>query len=218
MKKLKSLISQYGRWAPLDEYILRIETYIHKDFGFALENSKSILESIAKEICTSQGVELGSTESISGALKKACKAIGYNGSDLVTQLSTAIANIGHQMGNLRNEIGSTSHGRTMEELKLRNNGLDEITKDFLIDTTEMVACFLIKNFENEHPRKKVESELINYLENDDFNNFWDDEYGEFSMGDYSYTASEIFYNVDYQAYKSEYSTYSQNPKEDEDEI
>jgi hypothetical protein len=67
MKKLKSLISQYGRWAPLDEYILRIETYIHKDFGFALENSKSILESIAKEICTSQGVELGSTESISGA-------------------------------------------------------------------------------------------------------------------------------------------------------
>jgi hypothetical protein len=136
---------------------------------------------------------------------------------LVTHLSTAIANIGHQMGNLRNEIGSTSHGRTMEELKLRNNGLDEITKDFLIDTTEMVACFLIKNFENEHPRKKVESELINYLENDDFNNFWDDEYGEFSMGDYSYTASEIFYNVDYQAYKSECATYAQNPKEDEEE-
>lgn len=32
-------------------------------------------------------------------------------------------------------------------------------------------------------------------------------YGEFSMGDYSYTASEILYNNDISAYKSEYNSY-----------
>jgi hypothetical protein len=30
------------------------------------------------------------------------------------------------------------------------------------------------------------------------------------MGDYSYTASEILFNVDYKAYKTEYTAFSEN--------
>lgn len=211
METLKLLIEQHSRWQPLEEYILRIETFVHSDFGFALENAKSLLESISKEICNEKGIELGSTESISGALKKAYKAIGYSGGDVETQLSTSIANIGQQLGNLRNEIGATSHGRTMEELQTRNDGLNEITKEFLIYTTVLVASFLIRTFENEYPRVKTNQEKITYSNNEEFNEFWDELHGDFTMGEeYSYLASEIFFNVDYQAYVSESKNFVQN--------
>lgn len=210
MEKLKDVIEQYGRWRPLEQYILRIETYLHSDFGLALENSKAILESISREICNVKNIELSSVESMNGSLKKACKAIGYDGGDLVTQLSTSIANIGQQMGNLRNSIGPTSHGRTMEELVIRNNGIDELTKEFLINTTELVSCFLIKNFEIENTRVVKSEEQINYTDNEDFNEFWDEMYGEFNMGDYAYIASEIFYNLDYMAYEFESKSYSES--------
>lgn len=217
MEKLKSLIESYGRWKPLEDYILRIETYVHSDFGLALENAKSILESISKEICNEKLIELGSTESISGSLKKAYKAIGYNGGDLETQLSTSIANIGQQMGNLRNEVGATSHGRTMEELKIRNDGIDELTKEFLINTTVLVSCFMIKAFENENPRALKNIEKLNYTQEEEFNEFWDELNSEFSMGDdYTYLASEIFYNVDYQAYVTESASYAESITVEED--
>ena len=209
MEKLRSLITEYGRWKPLDEYIDRIEAYLHSDFSTVLENSKSILDSIAKEICQEKDIELVGTESVASALKKAFKGIGYTGKDLETQLSTSIANIGQQMGNLRNEIGTTAHGKSMDELRNRNDGIDELTKLFLIDSTELTACFLIKAYENENPRvsQKME-EKIDYDINEEFNEFWDEAFGEFSMGkDYTYPASEIFYKVAYSAYESESKEY-----------
>lgn len=218
MENLKQLINQYGRWQPLEEYLLRMETFIHSDFGSALENAKSFLESIAKEICNEKDIILSSQENIGGLLKKAYKAIGFNGGDLEVQLSTSIANIGQQMGNLRNEIGATSHGRTMEELKKRNNGIDELTKEFLINTTILVASFLIKTFENENPRNSPSPLKINYDQEEDFNEFWDEIYGDFYMTeDYTYSASEILYNIDYSAYKTEHSNFTNSEKDNKDE-
>ncbi|HCT84791.1 MAG TPA: hypothetical protein DF296_06290 [Candidatus Margulisbacteria bacterium] len=208
MDKLKTTIEQYGRWSELAIYIERIEAHIATDFSHALENAKALLETIAKEICKSKCIDLESSGSINNALKKAFSAIGYSGDDLVTQVSSSLANIGKQMGNLRNDIGVTSHGMTLDELKERNNKVDNFTKEFLIDSTVIVACFLIKAFENNNPRviavkeSSIKPKLL-YEENDDFNESWDISFGEFDMGDYSYTASEILYNVDYKAYETE---------------
>lgn len=212
MEKLKSIIEQYGRWSELITYTDRIEAHMFTDFSHALENAKALLETIAKEICNSKGVEVEATASISSVLKKAFSAIGYSSSSLVTQISSALATIGQQMGELRNEIGTTSHGKSLEELKERNNKVDELTKEFLIDTTVIVASFLIKTFENENPRIKsehIESMLL-YAENETFNDFWDESYGEFEMGEYSYPASDILFNVDYQAYVTEHKAFSED--------
>lgn len=209
MEKLKQLIDEYGRWEPLRIYINRVETYFHSDFSVVLENSKSILDSIAREICEEKDIELVGTESVGSAIKKAFRGIGYKGETLETQLSSSIANIGQQMGNLRNEIGSTAHGKSMTELQNRNDGIDEITKIFLVDSTELTACFLIRAYENENPRiVKSEISKIDYDENEPFNEFWDSLYGEFEMGkDYTYPASEVFYNVAYSAYEEESKEY-----------
>jgi hypothetical protein len=209
MEKLKKVIEQYGRWSDLSVYIGRIETHIELDFSHSLENAKALLETIGKEICTSKGIELVATSSINGVLKNAFSALGYPNSNLVNQISSALATIDQQVGELRIEIGLTSHGKSLEEIRERNNRVNLLTREFLIDTVEIVSCFLIRNFENENPRVITDTveETLNYYEAEEFNNFWDDSFGDFEMGNYSYPASEIFFNVDKQAYINEYNAF-----------
>ncbi len=205
MERLNKVIEQYGRWSALKTYTDRIETFAQTDFSQALENAKSLLETICKEICKTKCVEVEATASINQVLKKAFISIGYPNTASVTQISTALATIGQQMGELRNDIGCTSHGRTLEELKERNEKMDVMTRELLIDTTVLIASFLIRNFENENPRisgEKPEQKII-LTDNQEFNDFWDETYGEFNMGDYSYTASEILFYADSKAYLTE---------------
>ena len=211
MERLKKIIEQYGRWSELIIYTDRIEAHTSTDFSHAIENAKALLETIGKEICNSKGLELEATASINSILKRAFTAIGYTSSSLVAQISSPLATIGQNIGELRNDIGTTSHGKSLEELKERNNKVDELTRDFLIDTTVIVASFLIRTFENENPRSKTESagtELL-YTDNEPFNEFWDDAYGEFEMGNYSYPASEILFSVDYKAYMTEHQAFTE---------
>lgn len=210
-RRLKKVIEQYGRWSELTIYTDRIEAHASTDFSHAIENAKALLETIGKEICNSKGVEVEATASVNNVLKNAFFAIGYPRSGMVSQISSALATIGHQIGELRNDIGTTSHGKALEELKERNNKVDELTRGFLIDTTVIVASFLIRAFENENPRSKketVEAELL-YTDNEPFNDFWDDSYGEFEMGAYSFPASEILFNVDYEAYMTEHHAFKE---------
>ncbi len=203
MEKLREVIKQYGRWTDLNVYVGRIEASVQNDFSAALENAKALLETICKEICRSKGTEYESDEKTNKLLKKAFMAIGYPASDSITQISSALATIGQKIGDIRNEIGATSHGKTLEELKERNNKIDDLSKEFLIESIEIIALFLIKSFECENPRIGPSHKEILYADNPDFNDSWDDAYGEFQMGDYSYTASEILFNTDYQAYLTE---------------
>ena len=209
MKKLKKVIEQYGRWAVLSMYVERIETYIESDFSLCVENSKALLESIAKQICKEKGVLLTGNESINKLVKISFEAIGFEKRDPINTIATSLSAIAQQIGNLRTSIGSTSHGKSLDELERRNQNMDFLTNEFLISSIEIVSCFLIRNFENENPRKPAESidETLDYYEAEEFNEFWDNLFGEFEMGDYSYPASEILFYVDNQAYKNEYNAF-----------
>lgn len=209
MDKLKDKISRYGRWAPINEYIVRIETYLENDFSISLENAKALLESIGKEICKSKGRALAPDSSVNGVLKNAFSVLGYTRSNMVVQISSALATIGQQIGELRNDIGTSSHGKTLEELQNRNEAINELTKAFLINSVELIACFLISLYEGEHI-EIISSKEIGYDECEDFNEYWDELYGEFSMGGYSYTASEILYNNDPSAYETEYNSFMES--------
>ena len=209
MERLNRVIEQYGRWSDLKTYTERIDACVQSDFSLSLENAKSLLETICKEICNSKDIQIEASQSINQVLKKAFTAIGYSSSDTVTQISSALATIGQQMGNLRNEIGRTSHGGTLGELRERNSNIDDMTREFLIDTTDIIASFLIRNFENENPRTTPSERQILLTDNPDFNEFWDEHFGEFTMGDYSYTASEILFHTDNNAYLTELNAFGE---------
>ncbi|WP_059026114.1 abortive infection family protein [Gabonibacter massiliensis] len=215
MDKLKAKISQYGRWAPIDEYIVRVETYLETDFSISLENAKCLLETIGKEICDAKGRPLADKSSINGVLKNAFSVMGYTSEDMVTQISSSLATIGQKVGGLRNEIGVSSHGKTLDQLQKRNEAVNELTKCFLIDSIEIIACFLISLFEGEHISDSKER-IPSYEEREDFNDYWDEIYGDFAMGDYSFTASEILYNNDIEAYDNEYKSYLLNDFDDDE--
>lgn len=215
MEKLRATIEQYSRWKGFELYIDRMEGHFDSDFSTSIENAKALLEGIGKEICRAKGVELTATSSVNGVLKTAFCAMGYSNENLVNQISRSLASIGQEIGNLRNEISPTSHGKALDELRERNNKVNALTREFLIDSTLVVAVFLIRAFEERADvaslaaEEKAEDVLLKYDESEDFNAFWDEAYGEFEMGDYSYVASEILFNVDYQAYETEFNVFKE---------
>jgi Abortive infection C-terminus len=206
MQKLRELIQQHQRWAELVTYLDRIEAHVEADFSLSLENAKALLESIGKQICKDRSVPVEKTATMNAVLKKAFVALGYANDGLVTQVSGALATIAQHMGTLRNEIGTTSHGRHLADLKERNSKVDLFTRELLIDTTEIIGAFLIRGFEADHPFVRpavVEEEPPQYDSNAAFNEFWDELFGEFEMEEYSYPASEILFSVDPKAYITE---------------
>jgi hypothetical protein len=215
MEKLRATIEQYSRWKELGQYIDRMEGHLESDFSISVENAKALLESIGKEICTAKSVDLGSAPSINLVLKRAFVALGYPNADLVNRVSGSLASIGQELGNLRNEISPTSHGKSLDELRDRNSKVDALTREFLIDSTLVVAVFLIRAFEERGDAialvedKEAEEGLLNYDESEDFNAIWDEAFGEFVMGEYSYPASEVLFNVDYKAYEIEYKIFKE---------
>lgn len=218
MEKLRSTLVKYSRWQGLAMYVDRMEAHLETDFSISVENAKALLESIAKEICDAKSVTLGTAPSINVVLKKAFVALGYTAEEMVTQVSSSLANIGQLIGNLRNEISPTSHGKSLAELNERNSKVDSLTREFLIDSTLVVAVFLIRAFEERSETASLMAEfeadgVPEYEENEDFNNFWDENFGEFAMGSYSYSASEILYNVDLQAYQTEYKIFNESKEE-----
>ena len=224
MEKLRATVDQFGRWKVLEIYIDRMEAHLESDFSHVLENAKALLETVGKEICSAKNVELPVASSVNAVLKKAFGALGYTNNDLVNQISRSLANIGEEIGNLRNEISPTSHGKSLDELRDRNNRVDALTRDFLIDSTVVVTVFLSRAFEERKAAvvsieaTETEEVLLNYEELEDFNTFWDDAFGSFDMGDYSYMASEILFNLDYQAYESEHRAFAVSEPDEEIEV
>ena len=216
MNSLKSLIEQYSRWKPLEIFVSRIETYKSSDYVMCIENSKSLLESIGKEICHAKGLELNTDSTVNGIIKQAFKALGYSANEHSTKISSALATIAQCIGEIRNEIGTTSHGRTIQELEEQKVLIDDMTKEFLLGATELISCLLI-NLAEKETITPVKDSMKSYEESEDFNQYWDEAFGEFVMGEYSYTASEVLYNMDYEAYMVELEAFNNNQVEENNE-
>lgn len=207
MDRLKAIIEQHSRWQPLVVYIHRIEGYGDNDFPLCIENAKSLLESIAKEICDKKNQAYAKEDSTGKILKLAFLSLGYGNKTIIHRIGTSISDIGHQMSTLRNEIGATSHGKTLDELEKRNDDINKTSSDFLLSSTELVCCFLIQSFETDNPRKAEKESVVEFEANSEFNDFLDDLYGDFLMKDYSFTASEILFS-DPKAYATELTAYN----------
>ena len=213
MERLKTIIENHSRWQPLSVYVRRIEGFRDTDFTLCVENSKAMMESIAKEICKQKRQPLSGTESVGKLIGLSFGCLGYPPSHTIRQIATAISNIGQQMGNFRNEIGTTSHGKTLDELRSRQMGVQDLTDNFLIQSTETVCCFLIESFEVENPIIPMEK-IIPYDENPEFNEYWNEGYGAITIAkDLIYSASEILYELEYDAYKQAVSEYNSSQNE-----
>lgn len=218
MEKLRSTIAEHARWTTLEDFIERIDTFKDADFSMALENAKGLLEAIGKQICAENGVQLLPTSKMNGILKNSFRALGYSNAGLVAQVSSALGTIGQHMGNLRNEIGITAHGKTLEEIRERNSRVDRFTRDFLIDSVEVVSCMMIAACENRSAVILGRKGQVSASADTDteFDAYWNEIYGEMEMGEYAFEAARILNRVEPDLYLKERALYYQNKPKDDD--
>ncbi|MBT3178381.1 MAG: abortive infection family protein [Desulfobacula sp.] len=203
MEKLKQTISAYDAWEGLIIYINRIETFLETDFITAVENGKALIESICKTILSNTFEPYGETDSVNKLVSITLKRLGIFAENQISKFGSGMVTAMQNLGELRNNHGDTSHGKSIDELK--NNRLEKLSAAFLVNSIEVMAVFLIEYYEIEFPNKEKETEEV--VDYSDFNDFLDEEYGDVLVIGIPYPTSDVLLSVDRTAYGVKFQEY-----------
>lgn len=207
LDRLRRTIEACKGWDQLIQYVDRIEAYQNNNLSLRIDNLKTMLESVCKEVCKRHEVSVDKKSSLQGLVKQSATALGIAASDADRTLVSALGTLAKETGALRNRYGSTGHGRTMEELASIDRSIDIWSQNLVSSAVEAVAVFFLEVDHHRNTSPDVSADEID--RDDDFDEYWDNEYGEFVMGAYSYTASETLRAVDPTAYQTEVQTFKQ---------
>jgi hypothetical protein len=199
MELLRNICNSYGKWKPLEDYILRIETYRDNDGVLVLENCKALIESICKTILEDLDETIPSGENIQNLVSTACNKMTClpNTSDLTRSFVT----VAQRLGEFRNDFSVIGHGASVYQIEDRRNKITRAATDFMITTVEQLAVFLITVYQEEYPTAIQKN--IRYEDNTDFNQQLDEDIGPIQIGIYGpYSPSEILFNIEIDAYRT----------------
>jgi len=210
MDRLKELIQEQSRWKDLEIYPTRIEAFLDNDFISAIENGKALIETICKTILDEQKEIYNKNETINKLVSKTLITLGIFAKGQISKFGSGIVTALQNLGELRNKIGDTSHGKSLYEI--RKNKIEALSAGFLINSVELIACFLIEYYEFEFPTQKEKKER-KYDDFQTFNEYLDEAYGNIQVADYSYLTSEVLFVVDETAYEFEFQKYLSQPND-----
>jgi hypothetical protein len=204
MEKTRAVIKTYSRWEDLQIYPQRIEAFLESDFVSAIENGKALIEAICKTILTEQGKPCGENDKVHRLVRNTLQALGILSSAQISRFGSGLMTALQNLGELRNLIGDTSHGRSTEEM--RRNKIETLSARFLIDSVEIIACFLVEYYELEFPKKKLSKKDVT-IDYQPFDDYLDETYGRVKIATYEFLPSDILANLDSVAYQSEYKKF-----------
>lgn len=204
MQKLKKIIEEKSHWIKLNDYIEIIEQKITTNPNLALDAAKSLLETISATILKDRGVEFNSSEDFHKKIKKTLESLEIisQGSrinrDAMAQIINGFTNITKQIGTLRNTHGYISHGMDLQREKL-----DKQIVKLVIDSSEIIGCFLINNHEDCSVNKR------NYYDNYPNFNLWLDNFEEDypNYGGIEAKPSIFMFKIDEIAYFEKYELF-----------
>jgi len=200
MNSLREICQQHRKWAPLEEYILRVETYRDSDGILVLENCKSLIESICKTVLEELGETYSASESIPGLVSKTCNKMSClpNTSDLARSFIT----VAQRLGEFRNTFAATAHGQPIRLLEENKKKVMGASVYFMLNSIEQLAIFLITVYQEEYPQ--YTRRQLRYEDNQNFNTDFDDQIEEVQIGNYGpYSPSEALFYLDKTAYETE---------------
>ena len=207
MKKTSEFINENVKWKILNSYILRIENFFEIDPSLAIENCKSLIESIFKTIL----VEI--EEKTHDELKnmdfiflnnETCRILGLNNKGYIKFLK----NFSQTMAELRNKIGETSHGKDIYTLQETKDLLVSNEISFLVNLTDDISFFLLKQYSSTFPHLVKKRKEISYEDNKLFNDWFDSNESLLVIRDVELLPSEVLYENDIEAYKAYLSDYN----------
>ncbi len=203
MELLKNICKSYLKWKPLEECILRIETYQDTDGVIVLESCKSLVESICRTILEDLKEPLTGTESLQALVSKTCNKMACLPN--VGDLARSFVTVAQRLGEFRNDFTVISHGASVYQIEEQKDKITKAASDFMISTVEQLAFFLITVYQVEYPLQKQEK--IRYEDNPDFNKHFDEDNEPIQIGLYGpYSPSELLFNIDIDAYKTALSS------------
>jgi len=200
MEKLKKAILNKERWAGLNVFIESIELNKEGKPNIALDNSKSLLETISKTILNDKKISFENDLKIGALIKltfgslpvfhKISQKDAERGKKIVNALSTIVIGIGE----FRNEHGFFSHGQDMQK---RN--FDNYLVELVVESTDLLASFLIiAHSEDLNNRKR-----LYYDEYPDFNKWFDDREEWPIVKEIAHSPSKTLFYNDIEFYKEE---------------
>lgn len=206
MKKTQAFIDSNTKWQPLNDYVLRIETYRETSPGLVIENCKSLIESIFKTILvevnseTEESLKDCSTSNLYGKVKNILFIEKKGYCNIIGSFSSAIAEF-------RNKLGETSHGKDIYTLERNRDALfgDEIL--FLLSTTDNIAFFLLSYYKNLYPKYAEKKRELVYGDYNEFNEWFDETQEQVVVGGVSLSPSRVLFDGDVDAYKTSLGDY-----------
>jgi len=217
MEKLNELIEKHRTWSNLKLQITSISYEV--DAGMlekAIGASKSLLETICKTILDSEGELYTPNDNINKLAKKTMQKLGLEQSGAINKFSNSLVSSMQFLGELRNDVDSQSHGRSLNASPPK---IDPISTHFLVQSTELIGCFLISFYEQKKSisislEEKTSPDILTEFDNleefeklQEFNEYLDSAFGDIKLFDIPYPTSKVLFLVDRDAYKNAYSDY-----------
>ncbi len=171
MEKLRKEIKRIEKYRLeyYDSLLDIVEKYIDEKPDITIETCKSVIEGISKlaiHLLKQDPLHNLDSYDFQKLFKEALYALESNSiffeSDLVKRWGTAV----HRLGELRNEHGDISHGKSSFKKQINDADLSEM----VIGITDSICTYMIRKLD-----QLTDSEL-RYDENDEFNVYLDDMY------------------------------------------
>jgi len=204
MQALREICQQYSKWKPLEDYILRIETYSNNG-PIIVDSCKCIIELVCHTILDDLKIPKEDQKSkLHELVKQTVEKLGCI--NKMPDLISAFTNTAQKIAEFRNEYTEIGHGQSVYVVDENRRKISTATITFLVAIIEQTALYLITVYQDEYPQY-VQSSL-RYEDNPDFNAEFDEQNGSIEIGQYGpYSSSEVLFYIDDVAYKTELANY-----------
>lgn len=185
------------------------------DAPLCLDLSKAFLETVFKTILNDRVDDVNQKEEFGPLYRQVKDNVEFSSNDDVNELLSLLAGqIVNVTGQLRNRYGAASHG----DDGYRDNPIDMIGAEFIMSSVDGLASCLYRKHKD---TVVVESaQRMNYVDFGDFNGWFDEQNDDIKIpiGEdvfLSFSASQILFEQDIEAYREVLLQYQSNPDEDE---
>ncbi|WP_447077810.1 abortive infection family protein [Shewanella algae] len=178
--------------------------------GLVIGQCKALVESLCKSILSENSIDIEANISVGKLAKKAGTVIGVGneyGEDqktkeafikLINSFTLSLENAISSIGTLRNEYCPLAHGRSSDQKPLHM-----LYAEFVASQTDALIVFFLNLIEH----KKNFVPEVNFSENEDFNEYLVEEFGEIEIYGDKYQAPDILYQMNAPKYKTALSEY-----------
>ncbi|WP_298944084.1 abortive infection family protein [uncultured Psychromonas sp.] len=193
----------------------RLEAAARKtDAPLCLDLSKAFLETVFKTILNDRVEGVNQNEEFGPLYKQVKNNVEFSRNDDINNLLSLLAGqIVNVTGQLRNRYGAASHG----DDGYRDNPIDMPSAEFIMSSVDGLASCLYTKHKDTVVAESAQR--MNYVDFSDFNEWFDDQNDiKILMGEdsfFSFSASQILFDQDIEAYREVLLQYESNLDENE---